>query len=193
IAEAFQKNGGLVTAADLAAYRAREVEPLELAWCGYSVRTAPLTAGGASMLQALAVLKSLGWDNPPAHVPPTPTARLEGLRLTWAARLRVLGDPAKASIPLERLLSESYAKRLAAQVEAAVKGRKALRIGSEGRTTDGTVHLSVADSKGNLVALTLTHGNHFGARVAVAGLGLILGHGMSRFEPRPGHPNSPGP
>jgi gamma-glutamyltranspeptidase/glutathione hydrolase len=193
IAEAFQKNGGLVTAADLAAYRAREVEPLELAWCGYSVRTAPLTAGGASMLQALAVLKSLGWDNLPAHVPQTTHARLEGLRLTWADRLRVLGDPAKANIPLERLLSESYAKRLAAQVEAAVKGRKALRIGSEGRTTDGTVHLSVADSKGNLVALTLTHGNHFGARVAVAGLGLILGHGMSRFEPRPGHPNSPGP
>src|SRR5256885_3059083 len=44
-----------------------------------------------------------------------------------------------------------------------------------------------------MVALTLTHGNSFGAMVTVDGLGLILGHGMSRFEPRPGHPNSPGP
>src|SRR5438067_7315822 len=44
-----------------------------------------------------------------------------------------------------------------------------------------------------MVALTLTHGNTFGACVAVEGLGLILGHGMSRFEPKPGHPNSPGP
>ena len=26
-----------------------------------------------------------------------------------------------------------------------------------------------------------------------AGLGLTLGHGMSRFDPHPGHPNSPGP
>src|SRR5690606_22149109 len=30
-------------------------------------------------------------------------------------------------------------------------------------------------------------------RVSVEELGLALGHGMWRFEPRPGHPNSPGP
>src|SRR5262249_5763950 len=38
-----------------------------------------------------------------------------------------------------------------------------------------------------------THGGSFGAQVTVDGLGLILGHGMSRFDPRRGHPNSPGP
>ena len=32
-----------------------------------------------------------------------------------------------------------------------------------------------------------------GAQVTVDGLGLILGHGMSRFDQRPGHPNSVGP
>src|SRR5262249_19790203 len=40
---------------------------------------------------------------------------------------------------------------------------------------------------------TLTHGDGFGARVTVPGLGLILGHGLSRFDPRRGHPNAPGP
>ena len=44
-----------------------------------------------------------------------------------------------------------------------------------------------------MVALTLTHGNSFGAQVTVNGLGLVLGHGMSRFEPRPGLPNSVAP
>jgi gamma-glutamyltranspeptidase/glutathione hydrolase len=44
-----------------------------------------------------------------------------------------------------------------------------------------------------MVALTLTHGGNFGAQVTVDGLGLILGHGMSRFDPRPDRPNSPGP
>jgi gamma-glutamyltranspeptidase/glutathione hydrolase len=44
-----------------------------------------------------------------------------------------------------------------------------------------------------MVALTLTHGDSFGACVTVPGLGLILGQGMSRFDPRPGKPNSPGP
>jgi gamma-glutamyltranspeptidase/glutathione hydrolase len=42
-------------------------------------------------------------------------------------------------------------------------------------------------------ALTLTHGEGFGARVTVEGLGLVLGHGMSRFDPQPRHPNAPGP
>ena len=44
-----------------------------------------------------------------------------------------------------------------------------------------------------LAVITLTHGNSFGARVTVDGLGLTLGHGMSRFDPHPGHPNCPGP
>src|SRR5207302_6867942 len=65
--------------------------------------------------------------------------------------------------------------------------------GGDGRTADGTVHLSAVDREGRMAALTLTHGGAFGAQVIVEELGLILGHGMSRFEPRPGHPNSVGP
>src|SRR4029079_6131918 len=61
------------------------------------------------------------------------------------------------------------------------------------RPDQGTINLSAADAQGNLVAVTLTHGNSFGARVTVPGLGLTLGHGMSRFDPHPDHPNAPGP
>jgi gamma-glutamyltranspeptidase/glutathione hydrolase len=49
------------------------------------------------------------------------------------------------------------------------------------------------DADGMTVALTFTLGAGFGAQVMVDGLGLLLGHGMSRFDPRPGRPNSPGP
>src|SRR6185503_12661496 len=40
IADDFKKHGGLVTAKDLAAYRAREAEPLSLTWRGFEIRTA---------------------------------------------------------------------------------------------------------------------------------------------------------
>jgi gamma-glutamyltranspeptidase/glutathione hydrolase len=43
IADAFAKNGGLVTAADLAAYQAREVNPLTLKWDGWTIHTAPIS------------------------------------------------------------------------------------------------------------------------------------------------------
>lgn len=193
IAAAFKKNGGLVTVEDLAAYRAREVEPLELSWRDCSIYTAPLTAGGATALEALGILKELGWDKWEMDTEKTSRARLEALRIAWEDRLHWFGDPEKAKVPLDRLLSSDYARRMAGRVREALEQGKPIRTTVERGSAGGTIHLSAADVQGNLVALTLTHGSHFGARVTVPGLGLILGHGMSRFEPRPGHPNSVGP
>lgn len=192
IAAAFKKNGGLATAEDFAAYRAREVEPLELVWRDCSIFTAPLTAGGTTVIEALSILKELDWDKE-VEEGKASRARLEALRIAWEDRLRLLGDPEKEKIPLDRLLSSEYARRMAERVrEALAKGSPVHTVVQRG-SAGGTIHLSAADTEGNLVALTLTHGSHFGARVTVPGLGLILGHGMSRFEPRPGHPNSVGP
>lgn len=193
IAAAFRKNGGLVTAADLAAYQAREVKPYELTWNSYSIHTAPLTAGGLTILQSLRTLQALGWEKKPVHDVKSSHAGLEALRIAWNDRLRLLGDPDQTPAPVERLLSKTVADQSAARVAQAVKEAKLIPLQSDGRTENGTIHLSAADSGGNLASLTLTHGESFGARVTVDGLGLTLGHGMSRFNPRPNHPNSPGP
>jgi gamma-glutamyltranspeptidase/glutathione hydrolase len=120
-------------------------------------------------------------------------ARLEALRLAWGDRLRLLGDPERVKVPTELLLSEAHARAAAARVTAALKDGRPVPVDTDGRPASGTVHLSAADAQGNLVAVTLTHGESFGARVAVPGLGLLLGHGMSRFDPRPGRHNSVGP
>ena len=47
------------------------------------------------------------------------------------------------------------------------------------------------DKDGNLVSCTATHGNDFGSHVAIEGLGLMLGHGMSRFDFKSDSPNYP--
>jgi gamma-glutamyltranspeptidase/glutathione hydrolase len=78
-------------------------------------------------------------------------------------------------------------------VQKAVHDRTPIPINITRRDQTGTVHLSCVDRQGNMAALTLTHGNGFGACVTLDGLGLLLGHGMSRFEPKPGHPNSVAP
>src|SRR6266516_1281233 len=192
IAEEFHKHGGLVTAIDLAGYQAREVEPLEFEWRGLTIRTAPLTAGGLTVLQALSILKALDWDKRPASGART-HALVEALRLSWHDRLQQLGDPEKANVPVARLLAEEYVRSLAAKIERTVQDRRPLPLQADSRRQSGTVHLNSADRHGNTVALTLTHGNTFGACVTVERLGLTLGHGMSRFDPRPNHPNSPGP
>jgi gamma-glutamyltranspeptidase/glutathione hydrolase len=193
IAAAFARNKGLVTVKDLAAYRAVEVAPLTLEWNGWTIHTAPLTAGGLTTLQTIRTLEALGWRTLDRKEFRVTHVWLEALRLAWHDRLRLLGDPEKVRVPVSRLLSASHARHSAARVLRAVKQNKPLPAESDGHSAGGTIHLSAVDAAGTMVALTLTHGGGLGAQVTVEGLGLVLGHGMSRFDPHPDHPNAPGP
>jgi gamma-glutamyltranspeptidase/glutathione hydrolase len=192
IAEGIQKNGGLITAQDMAAYRAREVTPIKLSWAGCDIYTAPLTSGGLTVLQALTFLKALAWENI-APGPVSAHARLEALRVAWKDRVELLGDPKKEQVPTGRLLSLEYAREVAEKIQAAVQGQKPLEQQISKGVQHGTTNISAVDRQGNMAIVTFTQGGSFGAQVTLDGLGLTLGHGMSRFNPLPGHPNAPGP
>lgn len=191
IARAFQRHGGLVTVEDLAAYRAREVEPLTLDWNGVTLHTAPLTATGLLVLEACSILKALDWTR--LSEPQRLHGKLEALRIAWADRLRTFGDPEHVKVPVEKFLSRAYAGEMAEKVAAALQERKPVAQEVRASRAGGTINHSATDRHGNMMAVTITHGGGYGAKVAVEELGLILGHGMSRFDPRPGLPNSPGP
>jgi gamma-glutamyltranspeptidase / glutathione hydrolase len=192
IAATFAKHGGLVTKADLASYQAREVAPLALAWGDWTMHTAPLTAGGATILEAMMLLQELKWAERDAAAADTAQLQVEAFRYAWQDRLELLGDPEHAKVPLSRLLDPTTIRSAAGQIEKAVAAKQPLPVRVTSRPDQGTISLSVIDRQGDLAALTLTHGGAFGARVTVPGLGLTLGHGMSRFDPQPGHPNAPG-
>ena len=191
IAAAFQKNGGLVTVEDLAAFRAREVEPLTLDWNGARLHTVPLTSTGLLLLEACSILKSLDW--PKLSAPQRQHARLEALRIAWADRLRTFGDPDQVSVPVEKFLSPGYAGEQAEKIATALRAHQPVPLLVEPSNAGGTTHISATDRHGNMIAITVTHGGSFGSRAVVPELGLVLGHGMSRFDPRPGRPNSVGP
>lgn len=195
IAAAFKKNGGIVTADDMAKYRAIEDRPLVLDWRGQSIATAPLTAGGLTVLQTIAALKTMEdeWGKLAKADPRYTQTWLEALRIAWGDRLQLFGDPKYVDVPVERMLSEKYAIESAKKVRAAVAEKRPVPVATDGRTAIGTTNLSAVDSAGMMAALTLTHGGSFGSQVTVDGLGLILGHGMSRFEPAPGKANSVAP
>ncbi len=192
IVAAFQKNGGIMTVDDFAALRAEVVEPLRLEWQGYELFTAPLTAGGATIFETLSILDAAGFASIDDPVERT-HAWLEALRIAWRDRLEYFGDPQVVEVPMDRLLSKTYADESAALVKAAVAEKRPVELELDWLEQVGTIHLSAADAAGNMAALTLTHGGGFGARVVVEGMGLLLGHGISRFDPRPGRANSPGP
>lgn len=192
IAGAFARHGGLVTRQDMAAYQARITEPLSLTIGTSTVCTTPLTAGGLTTLQILRALDALDW-RAQAGQPDAARSFIEAARLAWSDRLALLGDPDSVDVPQTRLLSSDYAHECAERVRTAVRSGRPLALAVDQRDQGGTIHLSAADTLGNFAALTLTHGGSFGAQVTVEGIGVTLGHGMSRFDPRPEHPNAPGP
>ena len=190
IAGAFARNGGLVTAKDLATYRARLVPAIEREWKTFRICTPPLTSGGFTILQAFGILQELA---PELLEKDRDHAVLEAMRVAWKDRLEKLGDPGALTNSFDELLASEHRKLCAARVKAALESGTPVSQSTASEPHGGTMHLNAADAAGNIVALTLTHGNAFGACVTVDGLGLTLGHGMSRFNPEPAHPNSPGP
>ncbi len=55
------------------------------------------------------------------------------------------------------------------------------------------MNVTIVDKDQNIVCWTATHGADFGSHVAIDGLGLMLGHGMSRFDQPKDGPNYPAP
>jgi gamma-glutamyltranspeptidase/glutathione hydrolase len=109
--------------------------------------------------------------------------------LCWAERYEYFGDPGHVEVPVDELLSD---KRASARAKI-LRERFPTASSSKEAEPSSTVNIVVKDGYGNLVSLNATHGEGFGSRVAIEGLGLILGHGMSRFSTEPGSPNFPAP
>lgn len=187
IVAAVRDDRGYLTRDDLAGYAPRVTEPLTIDHLGATV-SGPIAPNGAvTTLRILRLLEAAGVlddDDPLAW------HRLaEVLMAAWRERLLVLGDPGFATVDIASMLAADPDAPVVARLRDDPRSHDTAPLEpTDGR--HGTLHVSSADRTGLVVALTLTHGALFGSGVVVDGTGLILGHGMSRFDPRPGRPNS---
>jgi len=125
-------------------------------------------------------------------VPPFGSAELvhreaEAMRRAFTDRNRELGDPAFVSMPLDRLLSKTYAATLRAQIGESAS--KTAAFDPSIPTGSSTTHYSVVDGDGNAVSTTTTLNNSYGSAVTVAGAGFLLNDEMDDFATAPGKPN----
>lgn len=186
IADSVREQGGIVTREDLAQYQAREVPALSLGYRGVTLHTPPVGCGGVTSFQVLQVLEDFALPHPDG--PEFFHLYAEALKACWRRRVTEVGEGA----PEERQLDPALIEAIRAEV------RKHADRASQPEPVAPdpffcTSHICTADAAGNVVSLTQTHGASFGSYVSVPGTGLIFGHGMARFEPRPGWPNSIAP
>jgi gamma-glutamyltranspeptidase/glutathione hydrolase len=183
-----ERGGGLISREDLASYEAIWREPVSFDYRGYTIHSmAPASSGGVTMGEILNVYELLG--APPAYGSGEQVHLLsEAMRRAFADRNHFLGDPAFVEMPLDRLLSESYAREQVATIDRShATPTAALTPG----LTDGdqTTHYSVVDQHGIAVSVTTTINGAYGNYVTVADAGFLLNNEMDDFAAAPGKPN----
>ena len=186
-----ERDHGLITARDLAGYRAVWRAPLAADWMGYRIITAPPPSSGGIALVSLLKMKATDAPlfagvslNSPQYV--HLLAELE--KPVFADRAEYLGDPSFYPVPVARLLSAAYLATRARQVNPDQRTpTEAVKPGLAEH--HNTTHFSVADRWGNAVSNTYTLNDDFGSATVVAGAGFLLNNEMDDFSIKPGAPN----
>jgi len=182
IAAEMKERGGFITKDDLASYRAVERTPVRGSYRGYDLISAPPPVGGLAVVEILQILEhfDLAKFEPlsPARIHLMAEAMKRGAT-DWRA---FVGDPDFVKVPVAGLLSKPYAKARAAEIDPGKISDK-IGPGDPGKgESPSTTSLSVVDKAGNMVALTQTISDFFGAKVMVAGTGIILNNEMRNFS-----------
>jgi gamma-glutamyltranspeptidase/glutathione hydrolase len=204
IAAAVRDAGGIMTAADLEAYRAVERPVIRGSYRGNTiVSMPPPSSGGVALIEMLNILEGydlakLGRTADSFHL------QIEAMKRAYADRAAYMGDPDAVDMPIAKLVSKTYAAKL--RVTIGEQATPADDIGAshpaggEGRNT---THFSVIDRDGNAVANTYTLNFSYGVGLVAAGTGVLLNNELDDFTAKPGtgnafglvgfHANLPGP
>ena len=212
IVKEIKRANGLLSAADLAAYRAVERAPLRGRYRDLDLFVPPPpSSGGITLLQMLAMLE----PNDLASMRPLSAPRahlcIEVMTRAFADRATYLGDTDFVRVPIAGLLAPAYiaSRRDGLSLERATAGvgpGDAWRFTPEGvapapsrdpaaatsSAGGSTTHFSVVDAQGNCVALTTTLNAEMGSGVLVPGAGFLLNNEMDDFSSKAGAPNQYG-
>ena len=190
---------GLIAAQDLARYKVRYREPTHIRYRGLDVYgMGPPSSGGSTVAEALNILE--GFSPAGADRPQILHRYLEASRLAYADRNAFLADPAFARVPLEGLLSDSFAAERRALIgpraatSPVAPGDPAGNTGPATATVthpgQSTTNLTVADRRGTIVEYTFTIESTGGAGIVVPNLGFLLNNELTDFNTdSTSHPN----
>lgn len=179
-----KKHGGLITAEDLASYKAVIRPPLVGTYRGLTVKTSPpASAGGATLLEMLNILETFDLKASGAGSAKSLHLMAEAMKLGYADRYRYLGDTDFVQVPLRGYVSKDYAASRAKLIDPdKAKPAKELGVGDPWAfESHNTTHFSVADAEGNAVSNTYTLGADFGSGVMVEGAGFVLNNQMNNY------------
>ncbi len=182
--------GGVHTLEDFAAAKGEYVRPISTRFRDHSIFECPPNGQGVIALMILNILSRFG-----AAGDPLPADRLhveiEATRLAYAARAARLGDPAHTPVPVEELLSDRMADRLAGMIDLS-RARTDLPDFDMPLHRD-TVYITVVDRDRNAVSFINSVFDCFGSGIVAPESGVVLHNRGESFSLVGGHPNEVAP
>jgi len=187
-----ERNNGLMTMRDLAAYLAKERVPLRGTYRGFEVISMPPpSSGGAVLIQMLNILEGFSLEKAEASSSHRYHLMTEAMRRAFADRAEYMGDSDFVKVPIAGLIDKSYAENLRRTIDPQRASNSAeVRAGQPaGFESEETTHFTVVDAAGNAVSNTYTLNNSYGSAVVARGTGILLNNEMDDFAAKPGAPN----
>jgi gamma-glutamyltranspeptidase / glutathione hydrolase len=180
--------GGIISAQDLAGYRARFRKPLIGHFRGYTVVSAPPpSSGGAVLIEMLNVLGPLDLGNPDSY--DSLHLIVEAMRRAFADRAAYMGDTDFVRVPIGGMTSPLYAATLRREILASKPDAPVAAGHPAQYESSSTTHYSVVDGQGDAVSNTYTLNNGYGSGVTIDQAGFLLNDEMDDFTSELGAAN----
>jgi gamma-glutamyltranspeptidase / glutathione hydrolase len=183
---------GDLTHTDLANYQVVEREPICFTYRAKKLCSMPApSSGGIAIAQMLAALERFPMSQWNPTLIDSVHAMAEAGRLAYADRAQHVADPDFVDVP-KGLLNAEYMKARGAQIDMTKSMKRAepgtppgIKVALASDPTavlTGTSHISIVDKFGNVVSMTTTIEDIFGARKMVRG--FLLNNELTDFSMR---------
>lgn len=190
--DAYMKRiGGWLRAEDFAAHKGEWVEPVSTSYRGVDVWELPPNTQGIAALQMLNLLEGFDLKSMGAGSADALHLMIEAKKIAYADRARLYADRDAMKVPVESLVSKSYAN----ERRKLIRMDKALEAVEAGAPTGhgGTIYLTVADKDGMMVSWIQSNFRGPGSGLVPDGLGFMLQDRGGLFVTTDGHPNQYAP
>jgi gamma-glutamyltranspeptidase/glutathione hydrolase len=182
IIETINDKGGIMTHSDLEKYEVELKKPVIGSYRGYKIISSPPpSSGGTHIIQTLNILER--FDVGKLEVNSCEYLHLfsEVFKLSYADRVKFMGDTNFVDVPLNGLGSKEYAKILSNRIDPN-RSQNPNIYDPWTYEHDDTTHYSIADSEGNLVSVTKTINHFFGSCLVAKDTGILLNDTMADFS-----------
>ena len=181
-----KRQGGAMSAEDLADYSSQWVEPISTEYHGWTVYELPPNGQGIAALEMLNLMQQFPLAQYGHNSVDALHVMIEAKKLAYADLRKYIGDPKFSRIPVAGLLSDDYARDRAKLIDLA----KADCNVEPGTPPAGdTTYLTAVDEQGNMVSLIQSNFEEFGSRLVADRTGFALQDRGALFNLEDGSPD----